>query len=147
MLFYKVLILFWGCTRTYSHVWWFENHIIFHIIYIITTPFSPAWHKRLDQFRIWWRPTFRKKTCVVIGWLSQCVVIGEQLRRRFSIAPPLARTASSSILPYQFRPREYWTRGSCRTFACTDIARHIKVVMLLFFLGINQVLDGMSTTA
>ncbi len=43
--------------------------------------------------------------------------------------PPLAKTASSSILPYQFRPREYW--GSHRIFACTDIARHIKVVMLL----------------
>ncbi len=67
-------------------------------------------------------------------WLvscSQCVVIGEQLRRCFSTAPPLAKTASSSILPYQFRPREYWARGSCRNFACTDIARHIKVVMLL----------------
>ncbi len=42
MLFYKVLILFWGCTRTCSHAWWF---IIFHIIYIITIPFSPAWPK------------------------------------------------------------------------------------------------------
>ncbi len=36
MLFYKVLILFWGCTRTCSHPWWFENRIIFHIIYLIT---------------------------------------------------------------------------------------------------------------
>ncbi len=25
MLFYKVLLLFWGCTRTCSHAWWFEN--------------------------------------------------------------------------------------------------------------------------
>ncbi len=30
-------------TRTCSHAWWFENCIIFHIIYIITIPFSPAW--------------------------------------------------------------------------------------------------------
>ncbi len=29
MLFYKVLILFWGCTRTCSHAWWFENRISF----------------------------------------------------------------------------------------------------------------------
>ncbi len=29
MLFYKVLISFWGCTRTCSHAWWFENRIIF----------------------------------------------------------------------------------------------------------------------
>ncbi len=36
MLFYKVLILFWGCTRTCSHAWWFENHIIFYIMCIIT---------------------------------------------------------------------------------------------------------------
>ncbi len=31
------------------------------------------------------------------------------------------------------RPREYWTRGSRRTFARTDVARHIRVVMLLLF--------------
>ncbi len=42
MLFYKVLILFWGCTRTCSHAWWFENRIIFHIIYIITIPLLPS---------------------------------------------------------------------------------------------------------
>ncbi len=29
MLLYKVLILFWGCTRTCSHAPWFENRIIF----------------------------------------------------------------------------------------------------------------------
>ncbi len=52
----------------------------------------------------------------------------------FSIAPPLARTACSSILPYQFRSWENLTRGSCRTFARTDISRHIKVVMLLLLL-------------
>ncbi len=28
----------------------------------------------------------------MIGWPSQCVVIGEQLRQSFSIAPPLAKT-------------------------------------------------------
>ncbi len=33
MLFPKVLILFWRCTRTCSHVWWFEKCIIFLIIY------------------------------------------------------------------------------------------------------------------
>ncbi len=55
-----------------------------------------------------------------------------KIRQRFRTAPPLTKTASLSILPYKFKPREYWTRGSCRTFARTDIARHIKVVMLLF---------------
>ncbi len=38
MLFYKVLILFWGCTRTCSHAGGSKKRIIFHIIYIITTP-------------------------------------------------------------------------------------------------------------
>ncbi len=33
------------------HSWWFENSIIFHIIYIITISFSPGWHKRLNKFR------------------------------------------------------------------------------------------------
>ncbi len=37
MLFYKVLILFWGVLE---HALMF----IFNIIYIITIPFSPAWH-------------------------------------------------------------------------------------------------------
>ncbi len=36
MLLYKVLILFWGYTRTCYNAWWFENRITFHIIYIIT---------------------------------------------------------------------------------------------------------------
>ncbi len=29
LLFYHVLILLWGCTRTCSDAWWFENHSIF----------------------------------------------------------------------------------------------------------------------
>ncbi len=41
MLFYKVLILFWGCTITCFHAWWFENRIIFHIIYYYNT-FLPS---------------------------------------------------------------------------------------------------------
>ncbi len=31
-----------GCTGTCSHAWWFENRILFYIIYIITIPLSPA---------------------------------------------------------------------------------------------------------
>ncbi len=38
----------WFCFATCSHAWWFGNRIIFHIIFIITIPFSPAWHKRHD---------------------------------------------------------------------------------------------------
>ncbi len=29
MLFYEVLILFWGCAKTCTHARWFENCIIF----------------------------------------------------------------------------------------------------------------------
>ncbi len=73
------------------------------------------------------------KNEICCNWLAaQCFVIGEQLRWRFSIAPPLSRTASSSILPYQLIPREYWTKGSRRNFVCTDIAIHIRVITLLF---------------
>ncbi len=33
----------------------------------------------------------------------------------------------------RFRPWEYWTRGSRRTFARTDMEQHIRVVTLLLF--------------
>ncbi len=45
--FTKSWCCFGGCTRC-SRARGFENHIIFHIIYIITILVSPAWHKRLD---------------------------------------------------------------------------------------------------
>ncbi len=69
MLFYKVLILFWGCTRTCSHAWWFENRIIFHIIYFITIPFSPAWHKRLISSGFDEGPPSEKRN---VMWLVRC---------------------------------------------------------------------------
>ncbi len=37
MLFYEVLILFWRCTRTCSHAWWFEKRIIFHNLHYYNT--------------------------------------------------------------------------------------------------------------
>ncbi len=61
-------------------------------------------------------------------------MIGEQLRRSFSTAPPLAKTESLSILPYQFEPDsdpEYIKQEDRAEPARTDIARHIKVVTLL----------------
>ncbi len=79
MLFYKVLILFWGCTRTCSHDWWFENHIIFHIIYIITI-LSPQPHTNDSISSVFDEGPPSEKQNV---FLSQCVVIGEQLRRCF----------------------------------------------------------------
>ncbi len=142
--FTKSWFCFWGCTITCSVVR--KSHSFSHYLHYCNT-FLPGLTQTARLVPGLIKATFRKKQCVVIGYLSQCVVIGEQLRQYFSIASPLTRTASSSILPYQFRPREYWTRGSCRTFARTDIARHIKVVMLLLLFWLNHVLDRMSKTA
>ncbi len=42
MLFYKVLILFWGCTRTCSHARWFKNlHYSSHNLHYYNT-FLPS---------------------------------------------------------------------------------------------------------
>ncbi len=38
MLFYKVLILFWGCTRTYSHALRFEKSHYFSHYYNTSLP-------------------------------------------------------------------------------------------------------------
>ncbi len=46
MLFYKVLFYFGGVLE--HNLMLGENVIIFHIIYIITIPFSPAGHKRFN---------------------------------------------------------------------------------------------------
>ncbi len=108
MLFYKVLILFWGCTKTCSHARWFENHIIFHII---TIPLSPYTNDSISSGFDEGPPSYKRN----VLWLVSCPsalwlalygsVIGEQLRRCFhrhiyvygcfSTAPPLAKTASS----------------------------------------------------
>ncbi len=46
MLFYKVLFYFGGVLE--HNLMLGENVIIFHIIYIITIPFSPAGYKRFN---------------------------------------------------------------------------------------------------
>ncbi len=56
--YYSLIINFLNSPKFYFHLKGsyyallqsldFENRIIFHIIYIITIPLSPAWHKRLD---------------------------------------------------------------------------------------------------
>ncbi len=80
MLFYKVLILFWGCTRTCSHAWWFKKRGLHYLLQYL----SPQPHTNGSIISgFWWRPAFRKTKCVVIGLLFQFVVIGEQLRRYF----------------------------------------------------------------
>ncbi len=83
----------------------------------------------------------------ILQYLSSQPDTNSLISSWFDEGPPLAKTAISSILPYHSRPREYWTRGSCRTFGRTDIARHIKVVTLLLLLllfWLNHVLDRIS---
>ncbi len=58
-----------GRTKTCSYAWLFENRIIFHIIYIIIIPFSPAWHKQTDYFQVWWRPRLMKNL-MCCDWLA-----------------------------------------------------------------------------
>ncbi len=48
MLFYKVLILIWGELEHALMLGGSKIALFFHIIYIITIPFSSAWHKQLD---------------------------------------------------------------------------------------------------
>ncbi len=90
-------------------------------------------------------------------WLVSCPIalwLANSLDDVSVLPRPLPKQQAISIhidILYlcQFRPREYWTRGSRRTFARTDIARHIRVVTLLLFFGggLNHVLDTMSKTA
>ncbi len=132
MLFYKVLILFWGVLEHALMVVWKLNDFSHNLHYYNIFLPSLTQTARLVPGLIKAHLTKNEMCC---DWLAVPVRCDEQLRWRFSIALPLAKTASSSILPYQFRPREYWSRGLRRTFARTDIARHIKVVMLLLFLA------------
>ncbi len=77
--------------------------------------------------------------CVVIGQLSQCIVIGE---RCFSATMPLTKAASLSILLYP-ENIEHEDRADPLH---ARILQDIKVETLLFFFGLNHVLYGISTT-
>ncbi len=128
MLLYKVLILFWRCTRTCSHAPWFENRIIFsHNLHYYNT-FLPCLTQtaRLVPSLMKAKPSEKRN----VLWLVSCPSALWLAKSLDGVtAPPLTKTATSSILPYKFRPRAYRTRGTC-----TDTARHIKVVLLLLLL-------------
>ncbi len=185
----------------------------FHIIYIITIPLSPTWHKQQQKsplsfspslaslylFEQWlrlgvmstssiWLPLQDESLYVFPNckslwikasakWLNVNVNVTQLvpglMKARLPknemccdwLAVPVRCDWRTAYTVFQYCPapcqnskyvniaiiqtREYWTRGSRRTFARTDIARHFKVVMflLLFFFWLNHVLDRMSTTA
>ncbi len=86
-LYYALLqsLLFWVCTRTCSHAWWFEKLIIFHIIhnlhYYNTFLPSLAQRARLVPGLMKGRLPKNEMCC---DWLAVP-------RRRFSTAPPLPK--------------------------------------------------------
>ncbi len=127
MLFYKVLILFWGCTRTCSHAWWFENHIFSHNLHYYNSSPQPDTNGSISSGFDEGPPSKKRN----VLWLVSCpsALWLANSWRCFSTAPPLAKTA---ILLYQFRPWEYW--GSCRTFASMDIVRHIKLTFIRHYM-------------
>ncbi len=81
------------------------------------------------------------KNEICCDWLA--VPVHCDWRTANQYCPTPYQNRKLSILPYQFRSRDYWTRGSRRTFAFTDIARHIKTTLLLLFFWLNHVLDRM----
>ncbi len=134
-----------GCTRTCSHAWWFENRIIFHIIYIITTPLSPAWHKTTRLVPRFDEGPLSKKLNVL--WLVSCPRELWLVNSWDGItAPPLARTASSQYFYNNSDPENIEQEDHAEPLH-TDIARHINLVTLLLLFWLNQVLNRMSTTA
>ncbi len=72
-------------------------------------------------------------SCPSALWLANCLDFVSVLPRPLPKQQvPSAVNIAISVWA-GFRPREYWTRESRRTFARTDIARHIRVVTLLVF--------------
>ncbi len=50
------LIVFMGCSLTCVHASFFKKRIIFHIIYLYSTPLCPFLDKRLDLFPVFMKP-------------------------------------------------------------------------------------------
>ncbi len=54
--FFLGLIVFMGCSLTCVHASFFKKRIIFHIIYLYSTPLCPFSDKRLDLFPVFMKP-------------------------------------------------------------------------------------------
>ncbi len=89
-------------------------------------------------------PAFRKTKCVVIGWLFQCVVIGEQFRRRLSTAPPLAKTVSFFNIAISIQTSRILNRRIVQNLCTYGYCKTYESGNVIVF-GLNQVLDGMPT--
>ncbi len=55
-VFFLGLIVFMGCSLTCVHASFFKKRIIFHIIYLYSTPLCPFSDKRPDLFPVFMKP-------------------------------------------------------------------------------------------
>ncbi len=112
-VFFLGLIVFMGCSLACVHAWFLSKHIIFHIIYLYSTPLCPFSDKRLDLF-----PGFMKlllqKYAMGWDWLAGSVCC-DWLNRLYCTserpAPLLSGMCSGWIVnssvvynAYQFEP-------------------------------------------
>ncbi len=114
-VFFLGLIVFMGCSLECVHACFFKKHIIFHIIYLYSTPLCPFSDKRLNLF-----PGFMKlllqKYAMGWDWLAGSVCC-DSLNRLYCTSERPAPQLSSMLLgwivnsgvvynAYQFEPIE-----------------------------------------
>ncbi len=120
--------------------WWFENSIILHIIYIITIPFSPAWHKGSISSGFDEGPPSEKRNVL---WLVSCpsaLWLANSLYGVSVLPRPLPKQQVRQYCHINSDPENIEQEDRAEPLH----ARHSKVVTLIFWL--NLVLDRMSTT-
>ncbi len=103
-VFFLGLIVFMGCSIACVHACFFKKRIIFHIIYLYSTPLCPFSDKRLDLFPGLWSPSLDGLR--LVSWLSVL-----WLAKRLNV-PPLSSAMRSGWIvnsgvvynAYQFEP-------------------------------------------
>ncbi len=127
MLFYKVLILFWGFTRTCSHAWWFENRKLLQCV----SP-QPDTNDSISSGFDEGPPSEKRN----VLWLVSCpsaLWLANSLDA-FQHCPASCQNSKFVNIAISIQTSRILNKRITRTFARTDIARHIKVVMLLLLL-------------
>ncbi len=133
MLFYKVLILFWGVLE-HALMLGGSQIALFFTKFTLLQYLSPQTDRNGSISSGFDEGPLSEKWNVL--WLVSCpsaLWLANSLDGVSVLPRPLPK--QQVHLYCHIRPWEYWTKGLCRTFACMHIARHIKVVMLflLFF--------------
>ncbi len=107
--FFLGLIVFMGCSLACVHACFFLKRIIFHIIYLYSTPLCPFSDKRLDLFPGLWSPSLDGLR--LVSWLSVLWLAKPPLQQRLNV-PPLSSAMRSGWIvnsgvvynAYQFEP-------------------------------------------